>query len=94
MKAHPIMKRKSLIIILATVTALLLVPFVAMQLSAEVSWTVSDFIVMGALLFGTGLLCEVVIRKVAKTSHRIILCAGVLFVFLYVWAELAVGIFF
>ena len=36
---------------------------------------------------------ELVLQKVTKKQHRIILCLAILFVLLLVWAELAVGIF-
>ncbi len=87
------MKNKRLIIILAVTGILLLIPFTAMQFTDEVAWSGFDFLVMGVLLIGTGLLCELVLRKVTKTNHRILLCMAVVGVFLLVWAELAVGIF-
>jgi hypothetical protein len=75
-------------------TALLLsIPLIAMQFTDEVNWTLSDFIAMGVLLLATGLLSEVIIRKVKKISRRIIFIAGILLLFFLVWAELAVGIF-
>ena len=78
---------------MATITGLLFIPLIAMKFSKEVYWGISDFIVMGILLLSTGLLCELVLRKVKTIQYRIIICAVVLFVFLLVWAELAVGIF-
>ena len=48
------MKNKRLILILITIVFLLLIPFIAMQFTNEVDWTVSDFIVIGILLPGTG----------------------------------------
>ncbi|HLP54090.1 MAG TPA: hypothetical protein VK151_03640 [Fluviicola sp.] len=87
------MKNKRLIIILAVTGILLLIPFTAMQFTDEVAWSGFDFLVMGVLLIGSGLLCELVLRKVTKTNHRILLCMAVVGVFLLVWAELAVGIF-
>lgn len=72
---------------------LLLVPLVAMQFTNEVNWSPFDFIIAGILLFGTGFTCELVLRFVKKTSHRIALLAAVLFCLLLIWAELAVGIF-
>jgi hypothetical protein len=86
------MKIKRLIIILLTVTMLLSIPLLAMQFTSEVNWTVSDFVIMGMLLFGTGLLCELVMRKVKSLQGRIILCGVILLVFLLIWIELAVGI--
>lgn len=87
------MKNKRLKIILTAAGILLSIPFIAMQFTNEVNWTPGDFIIMGVLLFGTGLLCEFVMRKVKNTDKRIMICAALLFVFLLIWAELAVGIF-
>ncbi len=87
------MKNKRLIIILSTIPILLLIPFIIMQFTDNITWTILDFIIMGILLLLTGLLCELVLRKVTKINHRIILCISIVAIFLIVWAELAVGIF-
>lgn len=86
-------KNKRLIGIVLTVALLLLVPFLAMQFGEEVNWTLIDFVVAGVLLLGTGLLIELVLRKVKKTSNRIIICGVILFVLALIWIELAVGLF-
>jgi hypothetical protein len=86
-------QNKRLIIILLTVTVLLLVPLIAMQLTAEVNWTLFDFVVAGVLLLGTGLLCEFVMRKVNNKSYRVIICVVILAILLLIWLELAVGLF-
>lgn len=88
-----ITKNRRLIGIMATITGLLFIPLIAMQFSKEVNWSIFDFIVMGVLLLSTGLLCELVLRKVKSIKNRIIICGTVLFVFLLIWVELAVGIF-
>jgi len=64
-----------------------------MQFSNEVNWTLSDFVIAGVLLFGTGLMCEIVLRKIKSTIYRIAICRAVLIILLLIWAELAVGIF-
>ncbi len=87
------MKNKRLIIILIVIASLLLIPFIAMQFTVEVNWTISDFVMMGILLTGTGVLCEIIMRQVKTIKYRIIICAIILFSFFLVWAELAVGIF-
>ena len=87
------MKNKSLKIILAVVAIILLIPFIAMQFTDEVSWTVFDFIVMGVLLLSTGLLCELALRKMTNVKYRTFLLVAIILTFLLVWAELAVGIF-
>ncbi len=71
----------------------MLIPFVAMQFTNQVDWSPFDFLVMGILLTGTGLTIELVLRKVSKFKHRLVLCGTILFLFFLVWAELAVGIF-
>lgn len=86
-------KDKRLSVILLTVVLLLLVPFVAMQFTHEVNWSVFDFAVAAVLLFGTGLLCEFVMRRVKTMKTRIIICGVILLGLFLIWAELAVGIF-
>ena len=79
--------------IVLTAVILLFIPLLAMQFTSEVNWDVFDFLIAGILLIGTGLLCEMVLRKVKKMKHRIVLCGAILLALLIVWAELAVGIF-
>ncbi|TVZ25495.1 hypothetical protein JM83_0414 [Gillisia sp. Hel_I_86] len=86
------MKSKRFLIIVAIVGILLFVPVIAMQFSSEVMWDLTDFVVMGVLLFSAGVACELVLRKVPGTKNRIILCGIILAVLLIIWAELAVGI--
>ena len=88
-----ITKQRRLPAIVFTVGLLLLIPLVAMQFTSEVDWDQTDFIVTGMLLLGTGLLIELVLRKVKKTSYRIIACGAILLVLFLIWAELAVGLF-
>ena len=71
---------------------ILLIPLIAMQFTNEVNWDAFDFAVMGFLLFGTSSLFVLVSRNVPRKYWGVI---GVMFAaaLLYVWAELAVGIF-
>jgi len=87
------MKNKRLIGIVSTVTVLLLIPLVAMQFTDEVVWKLNDFVAAGVLLLGTGLMIELVLRKVTNKEERIALCVGILIALVLVWIELAVGIF-
>src|SRR5688572_6130983 len=87
------MQSKRLIGIVLTVALLLFIPLIAMQFTDEVSWSLFDFVVAGALLLCTGLMCELAIRKVHKLKHRIAVCGVLLVTLLIIWAELAVGIF-
>lgn len=64
-----------------------------MQFTSDVKWSAFDFAVAGTLLFGTGLLLELVLKKVKTTKYRIIISAALFIALFLVWAELAVGIF-
>ncbi len=72
---------------------MLIIPLIAMQLTDEVEWSLFDFIIMGTLLLITGLMGEIIFKKVKKYKHRVILYVVVSITFLLIWAELAVGIF-
>lgn len=87
------MKNKSLIIISTVVGVILLIPFIAMQYTGEVNWSLFDFIVAGALLFGAGLGIDFALKKVIKKEYRVLSVIGILVVLFLVWAELAVGVF-
>lgn len=73
--------------------AILLVPLIAMAFTDEVNWGVMDFVIIGALLFGAGLVYELLVRQVSDTKRRLIIGVAIALVVSYVWAELAVGIF-
>jgi hypothetical protein len=88
-----IAQNKRLFGILLTVAIILSIPLVAMQFTSEVDWSIGDFVIMGILLTGTGLMCELVIRKVKRPENRYIIILAILALLFLIWAELAVGIF-
>jgi len=55
------------------------------------NWTLSDFVVIGLMIFVTGLLLDLIIRKTGK--YRVALTILVIILFLWLWVELAVGLF-
>lgn len=72
---------------------ILLIPMVAMRISNQVDWSVSDFIVAGLLLFGTGVVYVLLTARTRSTKRRVIV-GGVLLVLLgAIWVQLAAGIF-
>lgn len=83
---------RSLLRVLLATAAILLVPLVAMQFTAEVNWSAGDFLVAGFLLSGTGLLLEWAAKKFRTLNSRSVAIAAIGLAFLFVWAELAVGI--
>ena len=86
-------QNRRLVIILIIAFLVLLVPLLAMQFINEVNWALPDFVIAGILLFGTGLLVEIVLRKVKKLNYRFAIIVAIVLLLLLIWAELAVGIF-
>lgn len=86
-------KRSVLRVLLGT-GAVLLVPLLAMQFTREVNWTALDFVVAAILLAGAGFALELAVGRVASTKQRLLWVGAIALAFVYVWAELAVGIFF
>ena len=86
------MSKKQKVIVISMMS-LLLIPLIAMQYTEEVNWSLFDFIIAGVLLLGAGLLIEYVSRKVRGAIKRKLVIAGIVVLFLLVWAEMAVGIF-
>lgn len=81
------------IIIVAIVTILILmVPFAAMQFTSQVDWDLPDFIVIGALIFGTGLSFVLLTRSAPNIVYRIAVALALGTTFLMIWANLAVGL--
>lgn len=74
------------------VVLLLLLPLVAMRFSDEVNWSGFDFAVAGALLFGTGLGFELVVRRAADTVYRVAAGVALVAALLLMWVSMGVGI--
>ena len=84
---------KRFTLILIPCILLLLIPLIAMQFTAEVNWNTADFFVAGVLLLGTGLLGDLIWRKVKNNKRKVLLTLGLIVFLLLLWAELGVGIF-
>lgn len=92
-KANDLMLQNSVFIWIALATgAVLLIPFIAMQFTTDVKWDETDFLVMGSLLFGITSLFVLAARR-APRKHRLLIGGMFIAAFLYLWAELAVGVF-
>lgn len=86
------MKSKNIIIIALATAGLLLIPLIAMQFTAEVDWSPLDFIIMGILLFSSGLLYEFIASRGGTTMYKAGAALAVGTGLLLIWANLAVGI--
>lgn len=71
----------------------LLLPAIAMNVTAEVNWGWADFAVMGGLLGLVGIGIEMALRTAMPAGKRALAIATIVAVFLLMWAELAVGLF-
>jgi len=92
-KIYIIKRNKRIVGIVLAVVILLFIPLIAMQFTDEVNWSLPDFVAAAILLFGTGLMCELVIRKINIIKYRFAICIVTLAALFLIWAELAVGIF-
>lgn len=86
------MKVKNIIRIVIGTGLVLLVPLAAMLFTDEVKWELPDFIVIGALLIGAGVVFELVTSKV-DAKYRGAIAVVITAAVVLIWAELAVGIF-
>jgi hypothetical protein len=80
--------------LLLIVVILLLIPLIAMQFTSEVNWKLFDFLFAGVLLFGTGLILIFGKRKIKNIKYRYLFYIVIMIVFLLIYSELAVGIFY
>jgi hypothetical protein len=69
-----------------------LLPLVAMQFTAEVKWTGSDFAVWGAMLGAACGAYELATRITSNTAYRAAAGVALAAAFLLVWINLAVGV--
>ncbi len=88
-----IMQNKIFTWIALATCVILSIPLIAMQFKSDVNWELSDFIIMGVLLFGMGSAFVLVARKFRDNFNRVLIGFTFLLLFIYIWAELAVGIF-
>ena len=86
------MRSRTLLWLVVATSVLLLIPLIAMQFTEEVNWSVADFAVMGLMLLVSGSLFVLVTSGTSR-KRQLIVGSAIAMAFLYVWAELAVGIF-
>ena len=70
----------------------LLVPFVAMQVTDEVAWSARDFALMAGLVLGVGVPLELAVRATGNAAYRQAVAVALVGAFLLVWLSLGVGL--
>jgi hypothetical protein len=83
---------KSILWVALVTTLILSIPLVAMQFTAEVNWSITDFIIMGILIFGTGASYVLLTRLSPNIIHRAAFALAIGSTFLLIWVNLAVGL--
>ncbi len=85
-------KRQKLILL--SIFLILTIPFVEqLDGNAEFNWSVFDFILAFVMLLSLGFGLEYLIRKIPSIKVKIFAILVVCFLFILLWAEMAVGIF-
>jgi hypothetical protein len=76
----------------AAAALILLLPLLAMQVTDQVVWDVADFVVLGALLVGIGVIYELAVRMTGNTAYRSAVGVALTAAFILIWMSLGVGI--
>ena len=71
---------------------LLAIPFFGMQLTDQVNWTLFDFIMMGGMLLSLSFGIHFIFLNTKTYNQKAFFISVVVLLFLFIWAELAVGI--
>ena len=87
-RPHVLLRR----LVWAAAAVLLTLPAVAMLFTTEVNWGPEDFVIGGALLFGTAFVLDRVLGSRWNRKTVALVAGVVLLVLVFVWAELAVGL--
>jgi hypothetical protein len=78
--------QKNIIRVALVTVGLLLIPFILRW-----PWDSTDFIVIGVIIFIAGMAIEFIRTRAGK--YKVVGIIGVLLAFMWLWAELAVGVF-
>ena len=72
---------------------LLLIPLIGMAITDEINWSLYDFIIMGSLLISLSIGINFVSNRTKNLKNRYLYIGILVLIFMFIWAELAVGIF-
>lgn len=74
-------------------TGLITLAILSIPLLTNAPWTIFDYIVATIILTATGVALVVATKKITKRKKKVLVSLGIIIFALYIWAELAVGIF-
>lgn len=87
-----ILNIKRLLTWVVVIALVLSIPLIAMQFTSEVRWDIMDFVIMGGVLLGMGIVYELIARRSDKSVYRAAFAIGLLGAFLLFWVNASVGI--
>lgn len=94
LKINIMMTQKQKTTVIYAVPAILMgIAVLGNLFSKEFSWSSSDFLIAGVLLFGSAMIVDLIRRIVKNKTYKILLCIVVLLVLILTWMELAAGLF-
>ena len=64
-----------------------------MAITDEINWSLYDFIIMGSLLIFLSIGINFVSNRTKNLKNRYLYIGILVLIFMFIWAELAVGIF-
>lgn len=79
--------------LLVIVFGILLIPFIAMQLTDDVVWSFVDFLIAGLIIFSCLWIIDFILRKPYAFAMRFLIIFLIVVIFFIIWIELAVGLF-
>ncbi len=79
--------------LLLVVALILIVPLLGTLFVDGWNWGIEDFIFAAVMLFTAGLGFQFAHAKFKNPTYRTIAILGIIMIFLFIWVELAVGIF-
>jgi hypothetical protein len=83
---------RSAIRVALAIAVVLLLPLLAMQITEEVVWGPADFVTVGALVGGTGVVLELTMQSARNLAYRAAAGVALAAALLLIWLTLAVGI--
>jgi hypothetical protein len=64
-----------------------------MNFTNDIDWDLSDFIVAGLILLIFSLTANFIVLRISNRNRRVVYITILLILFMFIWIELAVGIF-
>ena len=86
-------KKSNTLKLLGITFLLMFIPLLANWFSKEFHWKPDDFILMGTMIFVTGLINMKVMGLVKNKKIRWIIISLIILLFILAWAELAIVVF-